>query len=152
MIEDNRYYWSHLKTRNVTVRVNATAPEQGMVFRVNNIIDIGNGRQTVVLDHVDHPETTYRRPKSKGISIPLKMGGLDFVYTSRQNPCIQNVRQLLSSLHKGARIEKIVPDVISPGDIMVFRPEGHGMKISIVDTLRIVKEKTYIRNRVEHAV
>lgn len=152
MIEGNRYFWSHLKTKNVTVRVTPRASEQGLVFRVNNLIDIGNGRQTVVLDHVDHPDMTYRRPKKAGLAVPFKMGALDFVYTSRQNPCIQNVRQLLSSLYKESRVEKIVPEVLSPGDLMVFRQDGPEMKIKMVETLRVVKENTYMRSCAEYAV
>lgn len=152
MIESNRYYWSHLKTKSITVRVTPRSSEQGLVFRVNNLIDVGNGKQTIILDHVDHPERVQRRPKNPSLAIPLRMGAIDFVYTSRQNPCIQNVRQLLSLIYRGARIEKIVPEVLSPGDLIVFRQEGSSMKIKLVEVLRVVKENTYIRSRAEHAV
>ena len=53
MIENNRYYWSHLKTKSVTVRVTPKKQMRGVVFRVSNMIDLGGGRQTVMLEHVD---------------------------------------------------------------------------------------------------
>jgi hypothetical protein len=152
MIENNRYYWSHLKTKTVTVRVKQTAESTGVVFRVSNLIDIGNGRQTVILDHVDFPQTNYRRPKKDGLAIPFRMGSLDFVYTSRQNPSVQNISNLLACLYKGARVEKIVPDVLCPGDLLVFKQQEKSMKIKMVDALRIVKENTYTESKAGYAL
>ncbi|MCB1782440.1 MAG: hypothetical protein KDI13_00440 [Alphaproteobacteria bacterium] len=154
MIQNNRYYWSHLKTKTVTVRVQPKAKALALVFRVSSVIDVGNGRQTVVLDHVDFP-ASYRhraRAQKNDLAIPFKMGNLDFVYTSRGNPSVDNVQNLLEGLYQQAQIEKIVPEVVCPGDLLVFRQEGAGMKISMVEALRVVKDTGYKTKRAEHAL
>lgn len=82
MIENSRYYWSHLKTKTVTVRVAPRKKQRGIVFRVNNMIDLGNGRQTVMLEHVDYPKTYHKRKCENNVAVPFRMGTLDFIYTS----------------------------------------------------------------------
>lgn len=151
MIENNRYFWSHLKTKNATVRVNPREEVSGLVFLVNNVVDLGAGRQTVFLDHVDYPESSPSKVK-KASAVPMRMGDLDFVYASRKTPVVRNVRNLIASVFKEVRFEKIVVDVLSPGDLIVFRQDENTRKIKIIDTLRIVKEKTYPRTQAEYAL
>lgn len=154
MIENNRYYWSHLKTRNVTVRVRTPERRAGAVFRVCNLIDVGNGRQTIVLQEVEPPQTEVRKilRKRERLSVPMRMGHLDFVYTSRKTPCIRNIQSLISSVYKDARLERIVTDVIAPGDLLVFHQEGEGTQIKLAEALRIVKQNEYRKNQVEYAL
>ena len=140
MIEDNRYYWSHLKTRNVTVRVKPKEKTIGLVFRVTNMIDIGDGRQTVILDHVDFPKSFHRRRKAEELAIPFKMGNLDFVYTSKGNPSVHSVQSVIETIYKEAQVEKIVPEVLCPGDLLVFKQSGRSMKIKMIEALRVIKE------------
>ena len=146
MIENNRYYWSHLKTKTTTVRVSPKRPQKGVIFRISNMIDLGGGRQTVMLEHVDYPKTYDRRKGDNSVDVPFCMGDLDFVYTSKEKPKVQNVHNLLSTLYKGNDIEKIVAEVLSPGDLIIFKQEGKTMKVKMIETLRIVKENTYKKN------
>ncbi len=143
MIENNRYYWSHLKTKTATVRVSPKKPQKGIVFRVGNMIDLGNGRQTVTLEHVDHPKNYRSYKGSNNIAVPFCMGNLDFIYTSKTQPRLQNVHNLLSTLYKDSNVEKIVIDVLSPGDILVFKQENNTIKMKIIDVLRVVREDAY---------
>ncbi len=143
MIENNRYYWSHLKTKTVTIRVSPKKRQAGIIFRVGNMIDLGNGRQTAILEHVDYPRTYNNRSVIADVAIPFRMGCLDFVYTSKEKPKLQNVSNLLSTLYKGDEVEKIVADVLSPGDLLVFKQEGKSMRIKMIEALRVVKESTY---------
>lgn len=152
MIKDNRYYWSHLKTRNVTVTVKPKAKTMALVFRVSNVIDLGNGRQTVVLDHVDFPQSCHRHLKKNELAIPLKMGTLDFVYTSRGNPSVSNVQTLIAGLYKEAQVEKIVPEVLCPGDLLVFKQQGASMKISMIEVLRVMGSAQQGVKKAEHAL
>lgn len=145
MIENNRYFWSHLKTKNVSVRVHPRAEATGMVFLVNNVVDLGSGRQTVFLDHVDFPQSSCIKGK-KAASVPMRMGGLDFVYASRKTPVIRNVRNVIASAYKDTRFEKIVVDVLSPGDLIVFRQDENSSKMTIAQTLRVVKENNYTKS------
>tara|TARA_R110002072_G_scaffold214459_1_gene371701 strand:- start:105 stop:566 length:462 start_codon:yes stop_codon:yes gene_type:complete len=153
MIKNNRYYWSHLKTANVTVRVVPKQKQEGVVFRVGNMIDLGNGRQTVMLDHVDFPNAYYAKTaKNANVAVPFCMGVLDFVYTSPRKPVLRDVHSLLSTLYKGDQVEKIVLDVLSPGDLLVFKHDADTQRIKLVDTLRVVKENTYMKSKAEYAL
>jgi len=152
MIENNRYYWSHLKTKNVTVRVKPKEKTIGLVFRVTNMIDIGNGRQTVVLDHIDFPRTFHRRKNNEDLAIPFKMGHLDFVYTSKGNPSVHSVQSVIETIYKESHVEKIVPEVLCPGDLLVFKQAGKSMKIKMIEALRVVKESQTKGNTAEHAL
>lgn len=142
MIENNRFYWSVLKTRSVTVSVQPREGIKGTAFVVNKIIDVGNGRQTVFLDHLDHPETKGAGPRplsaNNELAIPFKMGNLDFVYISRRTPAIRDIGILISELYKDAKIERVVPEVLCPGDILVFKQDQREQKIRMVDVLRVM--------------
>ena len=140
MIENNRYFWSHLKTNSVTVRVKPKKQVTGVVFRVGNMIDMGRGgRQTVMLEHVDYPDGFYTQSTGGDVAIPFRMGTFDFVYTSLRKPEIRNINSLLSSLYKDGDVEKIVPDVMCPGDLLVFKQDRDSLKIKMVEALRVVE-------------
>ena len=147
MIEDNRYYWSHLKTRTTTVRVTAKKQQRGIIFRVRGMIDLGDGRQTVMLDNIDYPKLS-RKPKRQDIyqdapAVPFCMGNLDFIYLSREQPAFQNIRKVLSSLDKDEEVQRIVPEILAPKDLLIFRQESGSQDIKMVDVFRIVKEGAY---------
>lgn len=139
MIKNNRYYWSHLKTGSVTVSVRPKRKETGVIFRVGSMVDTGVGRQVVMLEHLDYPANYHIRKKGGEVAIPFRMGDIDFVYTSLRKPELRNVNTLLSALYKKGEVEKIVPDVICPGDILVFRQDKGSLKIKMVEALRVVE-------------
>lgn len=153
MIQNNRYYWANLKTRNVTVSVSPKKRKEGVVFRVGNMIDLGGGRQTVMLENVDYPQSYYR-PKNKDgvLAVPFRMGTLDFVYTSPKQPAVRDVHSLLSVLYKDENLEKIVPDVLTPGDLLVFKHNRDTQEIQMVEALRVVKENSYQKSQAEYAL
>ncbi len=138
MIKNNRYYWSHLKTNSVTVSVRPKRKETGVIFRVGSMVDTGQGRQVVMLEHIDYPSSYHIRKKGGDVAIPFRMGDMDFVYTSLRKPELRNVNTLLSALYKKGEVEKIVPDVICPGDILVFKQDKGSLKIKVVEALRVV--------------
>lgn len=153
MIENNRFYWSHLKTSSVTVRVAPKKKQKGIIFRVKNMIDLGCGRQTVMLEHVDYPKTFTKRCTSQGdVPVPFRMGSFDFVYTSAMKPAMRNVQSLLSTLYKEEKVEKIVTDVLAPGDLLVFKQEKNGTSIKMVDALRVMKEYSCHKTTANYAL
>ena len=109
------------------------------------MVDLGAGRQTVMLENVIYPNTrtASRRENNDNVAVPFRMGNLDFVYTSHTQPKMLNVNNLLSTLYKEEGVEKIVEDVLSPGDLLIFAQESKSTKIKMVETLRIVKENAY---------
>lgn len=149
MIEGKRYLWSHLKTKTVTVRVSQREDfGAGAIFCVSKLIDIGRGRQTVFLNYVDMPDLDDLRFKKNELAIPFKMGNLDFVYTSRSVPKVQNVSLLLSKLCRQVKLVRIVPEVICPGDLLVFRQEKNSVKIQMAETLRVMKQEICPQSRI----
>ncbi len=153
MIKNNRYCWSHLKTSNVTVRVTPKKKQKGIIFRVKHMIDLGNGRQTVMLEHVDYPQTYMQRSERQGnVPVPFRMGEFDFVYTAAMKPALRNIQSLLSTLYKAEKVEKIVTDVLAPGDLLVFKQEKNGMSIKMVDALRVIKEYSCHKTTANYAL
>jgi len=139
MIKNNRYYWSHLKTNSVTVSVRPKRKETGVIFRVGSMIDTGKGRQMVMLEHIDYPARYHIRKKGADVAIPFRMGDMDFVYTSLRKPELRNVNTLLSALYKKGEVERIVTDVICPGDLLVFKQDKGSLKIKMVEAMRVVE-------------
>jgi len=154
MIENNRFFWAHLKTKNVTVRVAPQKQQKGVIFRVGNMIDLGTGRQTVMLEHLDYPKTYGMRHKGsdKDIPVPFRMGDLDFVYTSKCKPAVRDVHSLLSTLYKGDQVEKIVPEVLMPSDLLVFTHDCETAKIKLSQTLRIMTDYTCKKSTANYAL
>lgn len=144
MIKNNRYFWSHLKTRSVTLQVSpkAARKQTGVLFRVGSIIDTGKGAgRKVTLEHLDYPNA--QRIKNKGgkdVAVPFRMGETEFIYTSLHHAQLRNINTLLCALYKKGEVEKIVPEVISPGDILVFIQDAGSTKIKAVEALRVVEQ------------
>lgn len=152
MIKNNRFYWSHLQTKTTTVRVQPKIYEpRGLVFSVGNMIDLGTGRQTVMLDPVEHPEQPHRKQKDD-IAVPFCMGNMDFLYTSRKKPVLSNVNNLLSKLYKKSGVERIVVDVLAPGDLLVFEQEKEALRIKMIDCLRVVRDHDPKTSTISHAL
>ncbi len=152
MIESNRYLWSHLKTKTVTVRVEPKRVQRGVVFRVRNMIDLGSGRQTVMLEHVDYPVSYGAREASRDVPVPFQMGQFDFVYTSRKKPVMQSVNHILDTLFEKDDVQSIVTDVLAPGDLLVFKQEGSTMNITLSQTLRVVANHENTASKIDHAL
>ena len=66
------------------------------------MVDTGGGRQVVMLEHVDYPDSYHIRGKGGEVAIPFRMGELEFVYTSlRQARVTQYKYFAFSPLQKG---------------------------------------------------
>lgn len=122
------------------------------VFKITNMIDLGFGQQTAMLDNVaqsaDKPITLHK----KGLAIPRKLDSLNFVYTSKKFATVSNARAAISETHKGKRIESIVPDVLMPGDFVVFKNIWGQSKNFVSEALRLVPDATYRKLRIDDAV
>ncbi len=128
---DNRSFWSFLKTKNVTVRVRPVHEEPCAVFRVLNLIDLGGGRQTAVLQGYLPEENTRHVSKKASLAMPRKIGNLDIVYTTRKITPVSHIYKVIAQVLDRCCMDRIVPEVLAPGDFLVFikRPRKGGMKI-----------------------
>lgn len=140
MIQHNRQLWSRLKTRNVTVSVQPVEEEICVAFRVKASIDVGYGRQRVVLSALESPNTKKGSASSRHINMPDHIGMLECIYTKTGMALGCNVYKLIMANHPGARIEMIVPEVSAPGDYLVFRQPGGRDGITVIEALRVLKD------------
>ena len=145
MIEHNRSFWTRLKTRTVTISVQPRE-DTAYVFQVINIVDLGTGRQMVVLDGL-FPQDHKRRPvrRRNALSMPHKIGRLDFVCTGRRQIPVSDIYKRIRDINAKAHIEPIVPDVLAPGDVVVFRKDR-------LETFRIVTTHNHITDKADHAL
>lgn len=111
------------------------------VFRITNMIDLGFGRQTAILDNIaKSADNAVINPK-KNLAIPRKLANLDFVYTSKRLSAVSNARAAIKQSHGYRKIETITPDVIAPGDFLVFKDVWDKSKAVLSEALRTVPEK-----------
>lgn len=119
---------------------NASPVAMRASFKVLAMIDPGRGgRRIAVLG--DMRELGNRGPQlHKELAIPLQAEGIDLVYTS--GPLMKNLHDELPQDMRGrhtedsAEMAKIVPDVLTPGDVVMVKGSlGSKMKV-VVEALR----------------
>jgi len=139
-----RILWSHLKTPSVTVSVQRSPRPQVYLYRVVNMVDMGRGGRTAIMQPFDTndgfeviPMDQGQNKKSK-LSVPHKVGNLKFLYASKKQAQIMDMNYVVNCALGGAGLEKIVMDVLSPGDLLAVRPKRGGEGIHSLEALRIV--------------
>ena len=141
MNKDNRILWSSLKVGRASVRVTPQTPrpKPGSVFRVKNMIDLGNGKKTAVLETVSFPEYEMQKRGQSTLSIPKGVANLNLVCTSSQSYAIANVYEAMRSVFTARDFGEIVPDVVVPGDFLVFRHHAEN-RAKLSHALRLLKQ------------
>jgi len=165
MIVDNRSQWSSLKTRNVTVSVRPV-PESAYVFRVSRLVQMGpKGREMVFLSPLEIEDglegdcdpsmfdglmnrgLTNKQDHKTTLSMPQKCSNFDLIYTGASMTPVRDVHAALRSMGgkgKGpggkTHLGDISPDVISPGDFVVFKPSRCNKKARLAQALRLVAQ------------
>ncbi len=114
----------------------AASAEQA-VFRVQNLIDLGFGRQTAILDNMAFPDQPNVRVQKNDLAIPRRIANLDFVYTCKGVSTVANAQTAIRSMHTKAKLETIVTDVLAPGDFVVFEQPMKKQKATLAEALRI---------------
>ncbi len=107
------------------------------VFRVKNMIDLGRGRQTALLDHLSFPQEPATSMQSCDLAIPHRSANLDFVYTSKKIAPVSNAHALIKNVHASATLEQIVPEVLAPGDYLVFKQTKRSKVAIISEAIRM---------------
>lgn len=116
---DNRTFWSFLKTETVTVRVQRIHDEPCAVFRVKSLIEFG-GRRTAMLEGYLPQHGGRKTMKNTRLAIPNKIGNLNIVYTTKTITPLSHVYQVIGEILRRSCTDRIVPDVLAPGDFLVF--------------------------------
>lgn len=137
---NNRTLWSSLKVPGASVSVRRQAAAPYTVMRVSSVIDIGKGTQTAVLQDFSKAGCSgeNRMLRRKDLSAPRKIANLNCVYTSKQCNIVSDACAAIKETVKTGKLAAIVPDVIAPGDFVVFRHVRSRMTLKFAGVLRVV--------------
>jgi hypothetical protein len=141
MMTPSHMTFKTMRVAGVTVSVQPRPRTPYTVLRVAAIVDTGDGRQTAILKNALpwEWEIDIDKPASKkGLSLPRRIANLDCVYTGRKFGVVVDVADALKAVAGNARIAAIVPDVLAPGDFMVFRHDGPKLRTRFAGALRAI--------------
>lgn len=117
------------------------------VFRVQNMIDLGSGRQTAILDNISFPAGNDSIPEKNGLDIPRRLANLDLVYTCKTVTGVPSVHDAIRHIGYNGALEKIAPEVIAPGDFVIFEQGGEKDRAVFAGALRLKpKRKKQAKN------
>lgn len=137
-----RILWSHLKMPGVTVSVTPEPKAYGIVFRVENMVDVRKNHRFATLKPFDAGydqivvEYEAGITGKKELSLPYKIGNLSLLYMAKTDSKLVDVEFLMKHGMHGKRFERIVPDVLMAGDLFVVRQKSKGQGIHSVEILR----------------
>lgn len=105
-------------------------------FRVKNVIDVGRGQRTLVLDGV----TDFSRPSRPAVdlSMPHKIGSDNLVYACRGISLFSSAENVIQRINPAAKVEAISHDVLSSGDFLTVRGVIEGSKQVMTNAMRLV--------------
>ena len=110
-------------------------PEKFAAFRVKNLVELGL-RRTVVLDHAHQDMVGY----ADHFDIPKRLAGANLVYTSRRLALESSLgRALRMRKQMTLRLRKISPEVLTPGDYMIFKKPAVEQSVEFSAALRLKK-------------
>lgn len=137
----NRSHWTNLKLPNATVSVRPRPDPKAAVFMVKAIVDDGKGRQSAVLVDPEFLvlETEYIMEPRR--FVPPRLGNVNLIYTGRFAMHIPQLHKALADFYKTSKVEHIAPEVLQPGDFVVFKRGLRGTKGQILETLRVMSER-----------
>ena len=129
-----------MKLAGVTVSVRPKPKTPYSVLKVSGLIDTGNEQQTVILQNAfpNEWEIDLEKPvkSSKGLSLPRRIANLNCIYTGRSFGVVPDVNDAIRAITCNAKLAAVVPDVIAPGDFMIFKHEGPRLRIRFAGIVR----------------
>lgn len=126
---NNRTLWSSLKIPGSTVSVKRSPRSPYTALKVSSLIDTGRMRQTVVLENafpgmVEEDEQLHALGLQVGknhLAIPPRVANLNCVFTGRRPRLVYDAYDALKTNLRTEKLMPIIPEIISPGDYMIFR-------------------------------
>lgn len=126
---NNRTLWSSLKVRGSTVSVTRAPRSPYTVLKIASLIDTGRSAQTMVLENAfpglieEDPELikVAESIQSSRMAIPPKIANLNCVFTGRRPRLVHNVQQALKEKAGHAKLIPVIPEIVAPGDYVIFR-------------------------------
>ncbi|MEM7651183.1 MAG: hypothetical protein AAF204_03755 [Pseudomonadota bacterium] len=132
--------WKTMKLAGVTVSVRPKPKTPYSVLKVSGLVDTGNAQQTVILQNAlpNEWEIDLEKPikSSKGLSLPRRIANLNCIYTGKSFGVVPDVTEAVRAVTRNARLAAVVPEVIAPGDFMIFKHEGPRLRIRFAGIVR----------------
>lgn len=138
---------AHRATGSVTLIDPALKNGPQALFKVTNMIDLGFGRQTAILDNMG-----FGAASAGYLAIPRRIATLDVLYTGKKAGTVANAQAALQDRHRNARIEPIATEVLAPGDFLVFKKAREGSKAIFAEALRLIPDLKGRKFRIRHAL
>jgi len=142
MLGNNKMSWKTVKLAGVTVSVQPKPRTPYSVLKVGGLVDTGNGQQTVILQNALPSEWEIDLEKkaksSKGLSLPRRIANLNCIYTGQSFGVVADVTDAVRAVTGNARLAAIVPEVVAPGDFMIFKHEGPRFRIRFAGIVRAI--------------
>ncbi|MCB9981888.1 MAG: hypothetical protein H6860_05775 [Rhodospirillales bacterium] len=144
MLGSNTLNWKAVRLAGVTVSVQPRPRTPYSVLKVGGLIDTGNAQQTVILQNALPSEWEIdlenKAKSSKGLSLPRRIANLNCIYTGRSFGVVADVTDAVRAVTRNAKLAAIVPEVVAPGDFMIFKHVGPRFRIRFAGMLRAVPE------------
>ncbi len=138
-------HWNSRKVGQVTVSVNPKPKTPYTILRVETMIDTGVGTPQMVLNNAlpDEWQIDIERPLNgkKHMPLPCRIAGINCMYTGRTFGVITDVAESLCAVTRNARLAAVTPDVIAPGDFVIFKHSGPDYKIRFAGVIRAIKQR-----------
>jgi hypothetical protein len=107
-------------------------------FRIKSVIDLGGRGRTAVLDNLKNLADKTVSITRNDLEIPHQLGSLNLVYACKDVSMFSDARSSLVGKRQKRRMEPIAPDVLAPGDFLVFRQVWQSSKSVFSEALRPV--------------
>ena len=144
MLGSTNLNWKAVRLAGVTVSVQPRPKTPYSVLKVGGLVDTGNGQQTVILQNALPSEWEIdlenKAKSSKGLSLPRRIANLNCIYTGRSFGVVGDVTDAVRAVTRNAKLAAVVPEVVAPGDFMVFKHEGPRLRIRFAGMLRAVPQ------------
>lgn len=129
-----------MRLAGVTVSVQPKPRTPYSVLKVGGLVDTGNGQQTVILNNALPSEWEIdlenKAKSSKGLSLPRRIANLNCIYTGQSFGVVADVTDAVRAVTRNAKLAAIVPEVIAPGDFMIFKHEGPRFRMRFAGIVR----------------
>lgn len=145
MLGSTKTNWKTMRLAGVTVSVQPKPRTPYSVLKVSGLVDTGNGQQTVILQNglpneweIDLETKT---KSSKGLSLPRRIANLNCIYTGSSFGVVADVTDAVRAVSGNAKLAAVVPEVIAPGDYMIFKHEGPRFRIRFAGIVRAIPQR-----------
>lgn len=144
--------WRSRKVGHVTVSVSPKPKSPYTVLRVETMIDTGRGKPQMVLGNAfpEYWQIDLDEPLNgkNHQPLPCRIGGINCVYTGRAFGVVTDVTDALYALTGNAKLAAITPDVMAPGDFVIFKHAAPDYKIRLAGVVRAVKSRAEKQNKI----